>query len=142
VLRDQGRKHQLSMSEPEPLFGVQLIRGPYFWVDPNNVPRFTVLARWDTKTSTIVNNESSELITTIRREFNKLANHRELGLYPEGLRDEIGKTTDLFYNTLSSDVSICDLKAHTMRPFARFSRLWKHLRRGWGSRGTFGCFLR
>jgi putative glutathione S-transferase len=45
--------------------------------------KFTVPILWDKQTSTIVNNESSEIVRILNTAFNGLAKHPDLDLYPE-----------------------------------------------------------
>jgi len=45
--------------------------------------KFTVPILWDKQTSTIVNNESSEIVRILNSAFNGLAKQPELDLYPE-----------------------------------------------------------
>lgn len=60
--------------------------------------RFTVPLIWDTKTSTIVNNESSEIIRFMNTAFNDQLpkENAELDLYPEELRGEIDEMNDWY----------------------------------------------
>jgi len=51
--------------------------------------RFSVPVLFDLTTSTIVNNESSELIVMLNNEFNAVAANPELDLYPKQLRLEV-----------------------------------------------------
>jgi glutathionyl-hydroquinone reductase len=94
-------------SEPEPLFGFKLLRELYFKADPEYNGRFTVPVLWDTKTGTIVNNESSELIVMLNNEFNDVAKHREVDLFPEAMRSDITSVADWFYNSLNNGVYRC-----------------------------------
>lgn len=66
--------------------------------------RFTVPLLWDKKKSTIVNNESSEIIRMFNSAFNHLlpADKAALDLYPEPLRSEIDELNDWVYNTVNS----------------------------------------
>ena len=59
---------------------------------------------WDTKTSTIVNNESSEIIRMFNTGFNDLlpADKAALDLYPEPLRAEIDEVNAWVYDTVNS----------------------------------------
>lgn len=45
--------------------------------------KFTVPVLWDKHTSTIVNNESSEIVRILNSAFNARAKQPELDLYPE-----------------------------------------------------------
>lgn len=67
----------------------------YFKADPGYKGRYSVPVLWDTKTSTIVNNESPELMRDLQTGFNDILPDDKAGitLYPEHLRakiDEIG----------------------------------------------------
>lgn len=47
---------------PDPLYKFKYLRDLYFKADPQYNARFTVPTLWDSKTETIVSNESSEII--------------------------------------------------------------------------------
>lgn len=95
------------MCEPEPLFGLKMIRELYFKADQNYAERFTVPVLWDTKHGTIVNNESSEIIVMLNCFFNKISTNAALDLYPEELRTEIDEVADSFYNSFNNGVYRC-----------------------------------
>ena len=59
--------------------------------------RYSVPVFWDKKTGGIVNNESAEIIRFLNSEFNELARHPELDLYPEQLRKQIDEVNDWVY---------------------------------------------
>ena len=61
--------------------------------------------RSEMKTSTIVNNESSEIIRMFNKEFNHLlpADKAALDFYPEELRAEIDGINDWVYDTVNSE---------------------------------------
>ena len=65
---------------------------------------FTVPVLWDTKTETIVNNESSEIIRMLNSEFNNFLSgeQKDLNLYPESVRSEIDTLNDWVYDTVNS----------------------------------------
>eukprot|EP01132_Coremiostelium_polycephalum_P004901 gene4901-6112_t len=71
----------------------------YLKSHPDYAGKCTVPALWDKKTSTIVNNESAELMRIFNTEFNEFAKYPEVDLYPESLRSEI----DPLIEKLSSD---------------------------------------
>jgi glutathionyl-hydroquinone reductase len=52
------KEGELEGSEPEPFYGLKLLRELYFKALPDYEGRFTVPVLWDKKTQTIVNNES------------------------------------------------------------------------------------
>jgi putative glutathione S-transferase len=59
---------------------------------------------WDTKTRTIVNNESSEIIRILNRDFDAHARRKLPDLYPEGLRKEIDAVNERVYRTVNNGV--------------------------------------
>lgn len=69
--------------------------------------RCTVPVLWDTKTKTIVNNESAEIIVMLDSEFNSFASNSSLNLYPEGLRDKIDLWNDKIYHSVNNGVYKC-----------------------------------
>jgi glutathionyl-hydroquinone reductase len=80
----------------DPLYGFETLRELYLKADPAFEGRVTVPVLWDTKTETIVNNESAEIIRMLYEEFdeflpeaNREANRPGGGFYPEALRKEI-----------------------------------------------------
>jgi glutathionyl-hydroquinone reductase len=97
------------MCEPEPLYGLKSIRELYFKADPKYAARFTVPVLWDTKTETIVNNESSELIVMINQFAKELgaAPDSIVDLYPEDRQFEIDKVAQSFYNGFNNGVYRC-----------------------------------
>ena len=52
---------------------------------------------WDKKTSSIVSNESSEILRFLTREFDEFAGKPDLDLYPEDLREQIDSINDWVY---------------------------------------------
>ncbi|KAL7419700.1 S-glutathionyl-(chloro)hydroquinone reductase [Cryptotrichosporon argae] len=78
----------------------------YRRADPAYDARFTVPVVWDTQTSTIVNNESSEIIRFLNTAFNaQLAGEEKaLDLYPPELRAEIDALNEWVYNDVNNGV--------------------------------------
>jgi putative glutathione S-transferase len=66
--------------------------------------RVTVPVLWDTQKRTIVNNESSEIIRMINREFDAFATQAFPDLYPAELRAEIDSVNDRVYRTVNNGV--------------------------------------
>ena len=67
--------------------------------------RFTVPVLWDKKHSTIVNNESSEIIRILNTAFNDLVDPEKaaLNLYPEELKTEIDGVNEWIYDGVNSE---------------------------------------
>jgi putative glutathione S-transferase len=68
--------------------------------------RVTVPVLWDTKTETIVSNESSEIIRMLNAEFNHITGNTQ-DYYPEALREEIHAVNDRIYHDINNGVYKC-----------------------------------
>jgi len=71
--------------------------------------KYSVPVLWDTRTNTIVNNESSEIIRMFTCVFDRWATgpHASLHLYPPHLRDEIEEANDWVYHDINDGVYKC-----------------------------------
>ena len=69
--------------------------------------RATVPALWDSQTSTIVNNESAEIIEILNAAFNECAPQPDLNLYPVELQREIDRWNTLIYSAINNGVYRC-----------------------------------
>ena len=65
--------------------------------------RVTVPVLWDTKTGTIVSNESSEIIRMFNSAFDGVTGN-DLDFWPEEMRDEIEEVNERIYHTLNNGV--------------------------------------
>jgi glutathionyl-hydroquinone reductase len=77
------------------LFGSEYLHEIYYRADKSYQGRFSVPVLWDTKTNTILNNESLEILRLSETAFDSLLpeEYKALNFYPEHLRhkiDEIG----------------------------------------------------
>jgi putative glutathione S-transferase len=84
--------------------GAECLHQIYTRARPDFSGRVTVPVLWDKKTAAIVNNESSEIIRMLNREFDALAEKSLPDLYPEALRPEIDRWNDLIYRTVNNGV--------------------------------------
>jgi len=89
--------------------GIRFLHELYVKADRRYTGRVTVPVLWDEKEARIVNNESSEIIRMLNRDFNALARRklhdRKLhDLYPEKLRREIDWLNDRIYRTVNNGV--------------------------------------
>lgn len=95
-------------STEDHLFQSKYLHEVYFKDDPEYKGRYSVPVLWDTKTSTLVNNESAELLRWLPNAFDAIlpANHpgRELDLYPEHLRTSIDEISTWMQRDLNSGV--------------------------------------
>ncbi|KAK9461971.1 glutathione S-transferase [Lipomyces oligophaga] len=90
----------------DPFYNFEFIRQYYFKVNPDYEGRFTVPVLWDTKTESIVNNESSEIIRMFNEEFDDFIDEKYRGItyYPENLRVEIDELNEWVYDTVNNGV--------------------------------------
>ncbi|EGC47603.1 glutathione S-transferase [Histoplasma capsulatum var. duboisii H88] len=97
--------------------GFEHLRQIYFDVDPEYKGRFTVPTLYDTKTKTIVSNESSEIIRMFYYEFDDLLpeEYRKVDLFPEHLRKDIEATNEWTYNDVNNGVYKCGFKTRSIR---------------------------
>ncbi|CAZ85269.1 unnamed protein product [Tuber melanosporum] len=91
---------------PEPVNGATYLQDIYFKADPQYGGRYTVPILWDKKTSTIVNNESSEIIRLLYTEFDDLVDEKFRGnlFYPEDKRGAVDELNSWVYDTINNGV--------------------------------------
>lgn len=92
---------------PDPVHpGFSYLRDIYFDVDPEYTGRFTVPTLYDTKTKSIVSNESAEIIRMFYHEFDSLLpeSYAKINLLPDSLRAEIESSNDWIYNDINNGV--------------------------------------
>jgi glutathionyl-hydroquinone reductase len=88
---------------PDPIFGASELREFYVKARPDYSGRVTVPVLWDKKTSTIVNNESSEIIRMFNSAFDTVG-ARAGNYYPRDRRDEIDELNTRIYATVNNGV--------------------------------------
>ncbi len=76
----------------------------YAKAEPGYTGRVTVPVLWDESAGRIINNESSEIIRMLNREFDALATRKLGDLYPEKLRREIDWLNERIYRTVNNGV--------------------------------------
>ncbi|EON65646.1 hypothetical protein W97_04885 [Coniosporium apollinis CBS 100218] len=88
------------------LFGSQYLHEVYFKADKDYKGRYSVPVLWDKKTSTIVNNESTEILRWLPTAFNSLLPPELTGidLYPEHLRAQIDSIAEWMQRDLNTGV--------------------------------------
>lgn len=90
--------------EADPLNGWSFLAEGYAATDPDFDGRVTVPVLWDAKSGRIVNNESAEIVRMLNGEFDAVAKHPEVDLYPEPLRAQIDELNERIYATVNNGV--------------------------------------
>lgn len=111
VSEDTSGYRGWALHEPDPFFGVETLGefyekacpGYYDSYLPNRVPLSTPVL-FDTKTRTIVNNESSEIIRMFNTEFNEWAKQPDLDLEPADLKSAMTEVDDFIYPGINDGV--------------------------------------
>ncbi|CAK7274606.1 S-glutathionyl-(chloro)hydroquinone reductase [Sporothrix epigloea] len=94
---------------PDPLPGHEAttrLRDLYMLANPDYAGRITVPVLWDKKKSTIVNNESSEILRMLNTAFDDLVApaYKDVDLYPAALRKDIDATHEWQYELINNGV--------------------------------------
>ncbi|WNO08796.1 glutathione S-transferase family protein [Teredinibacter sp. KSP-S5-2] len=92
--------------EESPLPNAQYLYQIYQAAQADYSGRVTVPVLWDKLNSTIVSNESAEIIRMFNSAFNTLTGNTE-DYYPADLREEIDCINDLVYHTVNNGVYKC-----------------------------------
>jgi putative glutathione S-transferase len=90
-------------STGDALFGKETLWQVYTEADPHYTGRVTVPVLWDRQTSTIVSNESSEIIRMFNSAFDELTGNTE-DYYPEALRPQIDEINARVYDHINNGV--------------------------------------
>ena len=86
------------------LHGWDVLAQGYEQSAPGFDGRVTVPVLWDKVEHRIVNNESTDIVRILNRDFNEVATNPELDLYPEDLREEIDRLNLLVYDDVNNGV--------------------------------------
>lgn len=84
--------------------GAAFLREIYLKAMPDYTGRVTVPVLWDKAASKIVNNESSEIVRMLNREFDAFAARELPDLYPEPLQPQIDRWNETIYRTVNNGV--------------------------------------
>lgn len=87
----------------DPVRGARYLYEIYLAADPAYTGRVTTPVLWDRQRSTIVNNESAEIVRMFNSAFDHLG-ARTGDYYPAGLRDEIDALNERIYETVNNGV--------------------------------------
>ena len=112
LLRDRGWTFDEGRGViPDPIFGASALSEFYVKARPDFSGRVTVPVLWDKKTSTIVNNESSEIIRMFNSAFDGVG-AAEGDYYPSELRAEIDALNARIYATVNNGVYRAGFRDH------------------------------
>lgn len=88
---------------PDPLLGADHLHQVYTHAKPDYSGHVTVPVLWDTKTGTIVNNESADILRMFGSAFDGVGAN-DLDLYPQAHREEIDALNDRVYEAVNNGV--------------------------------------
>jgi len=88
---------------PDSVNHAQYLQEIYIKADPKYTGRVTVPVLWDKQSSTIVNNESREIMRIFDVEFAQFATQK-IDLYPRNLQQQIDETIDAIYLPINAGV--------------------------------------
>jgi len=101
VLGDQG--WQFEEGSHDEIHGAQFVHELYTHADAEFTGRATVPILWDKQTSTIVNNESADIIDMLNESFGDLATN-DIDLRPLALREEMMLLNNDLYHAVNNGV--------------------------------------
>ena len=87
----------------DPAIGADNLHQLYTHAKPDYSGHVTVPVLWDTRTETIVNNESADIVRMLGSAFDACGAN-DLDLYPESYRDKIDTLNDRIYDTVNNGV--------------------------------------
>lgn len=90
----------------DPLNGCRFLHQVYTNADSGYTGRVTVPVLWDRKLSTIVNNESAEILRMLNSEFDAFGD-ASVDLHPQALRAQIDEINDFVYPNVNNGVYRC-----------------------------------
>jgi glutathionyl-hydroquinone reductase len=93
-------------STPDAVNGARYLHQLYTRAKPDYSGRVTVPVLWDTQTSTIVNNESAEIIRMLNSAFDRWAD-ATLDFYPATLHTQIDAINRVVYENVNNGVYRC-----------------------------------
>ena len=88
---------------PDPVMNADHLYQIYTRAKPDYSGHVTVPVLWDTKTETIVNNESADILRMLGSAFDRCGAN-DLDLYPAAHRDEIDALNDRVYDAVNNGV--------------------------------------
>lgn len=98
--------------QPDPVNGFRFLSEAYAKNDPNFDGRVTVPVLWDKQTNRMVSNSDDDIMRMFEVEFDSLAEHPELDLYPSAHREEIDRLNAWIYETFNNGVYRAGFATH------------------------------
>jgi putative glutathione S-transferase len=126
VMADQG--WAFSPALPDRANGFSHLHQLYTAARPDYSGRVSVPVLWDTKTRTIVNNESAEILRMLNQAFNAFGDSK-VDLYPAQLRHEIDRINEFVYENINNGVYRCGFATSQAAYEQAFGRLFDALDR-------------
>jgi putative glutathione S-transferase len=102
-IRDE-RGWRFPSTQPDPINGWAFLSEAYFATDPGYRARVTVPVLWDKEQCRIVSNSDDDIMRMFEKEFDAIASHSTLDLYPHELSAEIDRLNDLLYENFNNGV--------------------------------------
>ncbi|GIX27385.1 MAG: glutathione-dependent reductase [Burkholderiales bacterium] len=124
IMSDEG--WAFSPSLPDRVNGFGHLHQVYTAAKPDYTGRVTVPVLWDTKTHTIVSNESADIIRMLNSAFDAFTEVRA-DYYPVRLRKEIDAVNDYVYAHVNNGVYRCGFATTQKAYEAAFDRLFDAL---------------
>jgi putative glutathione S-transferase len=113
-------------STPDDIMGARFLYELYLKAEPDYTGRVTVPVLWDKRESTIVNNESSEIIRMLNNAFDEWGNST-LDFYPAELREQIDRINSVVYDNVNNGVYKCGFATSQRAYDESFDALFKTL---------------
>lgn len=124
VMSEQG--WVFSAALPDNQNGFASLHQLYTTSKPDYTGRVLVPVLWDTRTRTIVSNESSEILRMFNQAFRAWADNT-IDLYPEALRQEIDRVNEYVYDNINNGVYRCGFATEQAAYEKAFGRLFDAL---------------
>jgi putative glutathione S-transferase len=107
--------------------GWSFLEEGYRQTDPDFGGRVTVPVLWDKEEGRIVSNESQDIVRILNADFDAVAEHPEVDLYPEDLRDEIDQLNERIYNEVNNGVYLAGFSTSQEAYEEAFTNLFERL---------------